>query len=38
MTKIWFALAAIGTELLVMGWLVGSRALDWIASGLTLGQ
>ncbi len=38
MTKIWLSLAAIGTELLVLGWAVGSHALDWMSSGVTVGQ
>lgn len=32
--KIWLALLAVGVEVVALGWMVGSQALDWLFSGL----
>jgi hypothetical protein len=34
MRKIWLAFAALAVELLVLAWLVGEYAWDWLSSGL----
>jgi hypothetical protein len=36
--KIWLGLLSVGVELLVLGWLVGTHTVDWLVSGLRLGQ
>ena len=36
--KIWLGLLALGVELLVLGRLVGADTVDWLVSGLRLGQ
>lgn len=36
--KIWLGLLALGVELLVLGWLVSTHAVDWLVSGLRLVQ
>jgi hypothetical protein len=32
--KIWLGLLAVGVEVVVLGWIVGRRAVDWLSSGL----
>jgi hypothetical protein len=36
--KIWLGLLVVGVELLMLGWLVGTHIVDWLISGLSLGQ
>ena len=36
--KIWLGLLVVGVELLMLGWLVGTHTVDWLVSGLRLGQ
>jgi hypothetical protein len=36
MRKIWLGLVAVAVEGLLLAWLVGERAWDWLSSGLII--
>jgi hypothetical protein len=36
--KMWVGLMTVGVELLLLGWMIAGRGVDWLTAGLTLGR